>query len=208
MSSPSNKSAKQAQANQDQKDAQVSASTQQINNLFDSASRTQQYGQLASDTTNYYTSQLDQQKAQNDRSLKFSLSRSGQTGSSLAADQSSRAAKDYLNGVLDATRRGQAAGASLQSSDQTQRANLIAQAQGGLDVTSAAANSAAAMRSSLQTAQSGSTADSFGDAFKDFGAIYSNAKTAADNRRGVDFGLGQIYSPGFGSASPSGRTQW
>lgn len=204
MSGGSNKAAQQAQANQDAKDAQVKASTAQINSIFDNPARTAQYGQLAKDTTGYYTQGLDQQNAINNRQMKFAQARNGQIGSSVQTDQTAAAGKDYLKGVLQATREGQQASARLMSSDEMSRANLIAQAQGGLDATSAATNSAEAMKANLAGASSANTADALGNVFGDFSSLYQRSQDSAALRQGQMYGYGAIYQPGFGYGGGTG----
>ncbi|MGA0588096.1 hypothetical protein ACO2Q2_13345 [Dyella sp. KRB-257] len=198
MCGGSNNAAKQAQANEDARNRQIADSTAQINAIFDNPARTGAYDQLASDTTKYYTDQLNRQKAINDRQLKFTLARGGQVGGSVQSDLGARAGRDYLNGVLEATRRGNAAGAALRSQDEQSRANLIAAAQGGLDATSAASQAAGALRTNLQSGQAGATANAFGDAFGDFANIYQRSQDAKALRDGYATGAG-LYQPGFGA---------
>lgn len=205
MSGGSNSAAKQAQANEDARNAQIANSTSQINGIFDNPARTGQYNQLAKDTTSYYTQQLNDQKAINDRGLKFAMARNGQTGGSVQTDLGAQAGKDYLKGVLEATRRGQAAGASLQSQDEQSRANLIGAAQGGLDATSAASQAASALRSNLQAGQANSTANAFGDAFGDFATIYQKSQDAKALRDGQLFAYNTVYQPGFGAGATAPR---
>src|SRR6185312_11988773 len=49
-------------------------------------SRAGQYDQLARDTTSYYTGQLDDQKALNDRRMRFAITHNKQIGGSVQAD--------------------------------------------------------------------------------------------------------------------------
>lgn len=205
MCGGSNSAAKQAQQNEEARQRQIAQSTAQINSIFDNPSRTGQYDQLTKDTTNYYTDQLDQQKAKNDRQLRFTLARNGQTGGSVQADLGAQAGKDYLQGVLEAQRRGLAAGASLKSQDEQSRANLIAAAQGGLDATSAASQAASALRSNLESGQASSTANAFGDTFGDFATIYQKSQDAKALRDGQLYAYNTIYQPGFGVGATGGR---
>lgn len=205
MGGGSNGAQHQAQANEDRRNAQIKASTRQINRIFDSPGRTAQYGQLAKDTSAYFMQDLDTQKGRADRNLKFSLARNGQTGGSVQTDQGAQLGKDYLKGVLETTRRGQGAAADLQSRDETARANLIAQAQGGLDATSAASNAASALRSNLQSGQATSTANQMGDMFGDFASIYQKSQDAAALHNGQLYAYNTVYQPGFGYGAQGGR---
>lgn len=201
MSSPSNNAAEEAQANTEQQQAAAKQSQAQINSIFDNPLRTAQYQQLGDDTTAYYTKQLDQQKAKNDLQLKFAEARGGQIGGSVQVDQNADASKDYLNGVFQAQQKGLSAAAGLQSQDETSRANLIAQAQGGLDATSAATQAAESMRGNLQAANAGSTTNALGDAFGDFASIYQKSQDAAALRAGQKYSYNTVYQPGFGAGA-------
>jgi len=203
MSSPSNSAAKQAQANTEQQQQMAQASQAKINSIFDNPLRTQQYQQLGTDTTKYYTDQLNQQKVKNDLALKFAEARGGQIGGSVQTDQNQLASQDYLNGVLAAQRKGNSAAAGLMSQDQNSRASLIAQAQGGLDATSAATNAAAAMRSNLQGANADSTTNALGDTFGNFASIYQKSQDAAALRAGQKYAYNTVYQPGFGYGGSS-----
>lgn len=198
MGGGSNAAARQAQENEDARKAQIAQSTAQINALFDNPSRTAQYGQLAKDTTQFYTDDLNRQKAINDRNMRFAQARGGQIGGSVQADQGQQAGQDYLKGVLEAQRRGDAAAAGLRSQDETSRANLIAMAQGGLDATSAASQSASALRSNLQSGMASSTANTLGDMFGDMGKIYQNSQDTKALQRGWTYAGQGLYQPGFG----------
>jgi hypothetical protein len=201
MGSPSNKAADQANANEAARQAQIASGTTAVNNIFDDPTRTAQYGKLAADTTAYYTQQLDTQKQQQDRQLSFAMARSGQTGGSVATDQAEQSGKDYEQGALNAGRMGAQAGASLQAQDTTERANLIAAVQGGLNATDAASNAAAAEKSNLASANATATGQQLGNAFGDFATLYQNSQTAKANRQGFLNAYNTVYQPGFGAAS-------
>lgn len=201
MCGGSNKAAKQAQANEEARQRQVAQSTAEINSIFDNPARTGQYDKLAKDTTQYYTGQLDEQKAKNDRQLRFALARNGQVGGSVQTDLGAQAGRDYLKGVLEAQRRGLGAGAALRSQDEQSRASLIAAAQGGLEATSAASQAASALQSNLQAARPTATANAFGDTFGDFATIYQKSQDAKALRDGQLYAYNTIYQPGFGAGA-------
>jgi len=203
MSGGDDSASKQAQKNEQQRQQAIASGTAQVNQIFDDPNRTSQYQKLAGDTTAYYTNDLNQQKALTDRNLKFAQARNGQIGGSVQADQATKSGEDYLKGILEANRRGQAAGASLQASDETSRANLIASVQGGLDATTAASNAASALRSNLASSQSTSTANQLGDTFGDFANIYQQSKDAAALRAGQKYAYNTLYTPSFGYGAPA-----
>ena len=191
----SDSAAKAAQAQQDAQTAQVQGATAQINQIFDNPARTAQYSRLANDTTNYYMGDLNQQKKQNDLQMKFALARNGQTGSSVQTDQATTAADDYQKGVLQATQEGQQASSKLQAQDEQSRANLIAEAQGGLDTGAAATNAAGALKANLSGAQANNTSDALGNVFGSFANLYQQSQTAAALRNGQLYGYSSLYGP-------------
>ncbi len=198
MCGSNNSAAQQAQANATQQQAQSTAATNQINSLFASPSVTGEYKQLGDATTGYYMNQLNQQQAINNRNLTFAQARNGQTGGSVAADQATQAGKDYTQGVLQASQRGQSAASSLQAQDQQTQANLISMAQGGLNATAGAQEATSAMRSNLANARSNATSNAFGNAFGDFGSIYQNSQAADAARKGMLYGYGTAFAPSTG----------
>ena len=204
MSNPSDKASKQAAANQAQQQANIQQSTAAINNIFDNPARTGQYSKLAADTTAYYTQQLDQQQQQAQRQTKFALARGGQAGGSVAADANTQLGKDYDTGLLNASRAGQQAGASLQAADQTERAQLIAAAQGGLSATDAAQQASEGMQSNVNTAKANATNNTLANTFSDFSNLYQQSQTAKATRQGNLYTLNAVYSPNtFGAGASS-----
>lgn len=196
---PDDSATKAAQKQQQAQQQQIAAGTAAVNNVFDDPARQAQYDKLASDTTAYYTNQLDQQKAVNDRQMKFALARNGQTGGSVSTDQATQAGKDYETGVLNAARMGNQASASLQSQDQQERASLISAVQGGLDATTAANNAASALKTDAAGAQANATTNSLGQAFGDMSSIWQNSQNNKALRQGQLYSYNTVYQPGFGA---------
>lgn len=212
MGAPKSHAADDAAKAEAERQAQIKASTAQIAAIFDNPARTAQYGQLANDTTGFYTNDLNRQKTTNDLQTKFMLARQGLTGGSVQADDATKAGQDYLRGIVEASRRGQAASAALRGQDETSRANLTALAQSGLDTTTASANSASALRSNLAGANANATSGGLGDAFGDFANIYKQSQNQADNTRGYKYGFGSLYAPiaapGAGGGSVPYTSNW
>ncbi len=192
-----NSAQREAEAAERERQQRIAQSTSAINAIYDAPGRQAQYDQLAADTTQFYRNDLDQQKEDNDRKLKFALARSGQTGGSLQVDQTAKLGKDYLKGVVEATRRGQAAGAELRGLDEQSRLNLIAMAQTGLDATTASQRAAMSLKGNLESGRATSTASGLGDMFGNFGDIYQRSQQQAEYRRGL-----RDYSPGSAYYKP------
>ena len=201
MGGSSNSAQKQADQNERERQAQIAATTGKINSVFDAPSRQAEYGKLAADTTQFYQSDLDKQKLNNDRALKFALARSGNTGGSVQVDKGRTLGEDYLKGVVEASRKGQAAGANLRQTDESSRMNLLAMAQTGLDATTAGSQAASAIRGNLQAGQADATANSLGDMFTNISDVYAKSEAAKKDRSGYKYGFGSPYTPMYGPGS-------
>jgi len=201
-----NDAQKQAEQNERERQAQIAQSTAKINALFADPKRQQQYDKLASDTTAFYTQDLDRQNEIAARKLKFALARSGNAGGSLQADEGKVLGQDYEKGLIAATQRGQQAAASLQGQDEQSKQSLIAMAQAGLDTTTAGSEAASALRSNLQAGQSSATAQGLGDLFSDLSNTYQNSLDAKNARQGQLYGWGSLFQPLYGAPQqqPSG----
>jgi hypothetical protein len=128
----SSKAQKQAAADDAKKQADISSAISGINNIYDNPDRQKQYDQLSADTTKYYTDDVNKQETVAARKQKFALARSGLSGGSEQAYQGKMLGEDYSKALIDASRRGQSAGANLRSADEQSRNNLINMAEAGL----------------------------------------------------------------------------
>ena len=113
MGGGNDKASRQAEANEARRQAGIQSSTGAINAIFNDPARQAQYGQLEADTTQYLTDDLNRKKLDTDRGLRFAMARSGLQGGSASVDANARVGRDYLRGVIEASRRGQSAGAEL-----------------------------------------------------------------------------------------------
>lgn len=198
MGGGSDKAAREAEQQEKERQARIAATTAQINSIFGDPNRTAQYDRLAADTTAFLTDDLNRQKADNDRNMTFAMARSGQHGGSVSADASQNLGESYMRGLVEAQRRGNAAGADLRMQDEQARSNLLAMAQSGLDATTAASQSANMLRNNLASAQAGSTAQGITGFFDSFADVYKRSRDDAATRRGELWAYNTIYQPGFG----------
>lgn len=199
----SNNAQEQADRNERERQAQIASSTASINRIFDDPARQAQYDKLTADTTQFYTDDLNQQNEDAQRKLKFALARSGNTGGSLQVSQGQRLGEDYEKGLIEASRRGQAAGASLRSSDEQTRSNLIAAAQAGLDATTAGSQAASSLRANLDSSRADATANMLGDSFANFADLWRKSQDDKAYRQQFRNGL-SLYSPMYGAGSQTG----
>lgn len=184
MSGGGNSAAKEANRAEEQRQASIRGTQAKVNDVFNSPQRAADIGDFVNATRSFYQQDLDRQKAEADRGLKFALAKSGLTGGSTQVDQQGLLADNYGRGLLQVEQKAQGAGASLSAADQDARARLISLATSGLDATTAAQQAAASMRSNLQAGQSEAQLGSLGDAFSQFNQFAQNAKAAQQQRAG------------------------
>lgn len=181
---------KAAQAQQQQQQAAIAQSQAQINSIFNNPQRQADIDDFVNATRQYYQQDLDKQKAQADRSLKFALAKAGLTGGSEQVDQQEQLGEAYAKGQLQAEQKALGAGANLQDADEQARQRLIALATSGLDATNAGMQSAQALQTDLQSARAGVDANALGDVFGTFNNFAKNVNTAQQQRDAYK----QLYS--------------
>ncbi len=195
MGSSDDGAAREAQAAERERQSAIQNSVNRINQVFDNPNREAQYADVLNAARAFYQRDLDEKNTENNRQLKFSLARSGNTGGSLARDQGTNAGKAYSRGLLEADRLAQSQQANLRSDDQSARLNLIAMAQSGLDATTGAQQAASAMRNNLQAGKATSAVDGVGDIFGSFANIYRTSREDYQRRRGEK----DIYNSLYGT---------
>jgi hypothetical protein len=184
MGSPSNKAANAANAAEAQRQASIKATQGAVNNVFNSPQRQADIDNFVGATREFYNRDLDRQKADADRSLKFALAKSGLTGGSTQVDQQGLLGENYARGLLTAEQKAQGAGASLQAADQDARARLIQLATSGMDATTAAQQASASLQNNIQAGKSAAQIGALGDVFGTFNQFAQQAKDAQQRRQG------------------------
>lgn len=194
--SAAKRQANRAASEERSRQAGIVEATGRINALFDDPKRTAQYGQLAKDTTDFLVGDLDRQKVVADRNTRFAMARSGQTGGSVAVDANRDLGENYLRGVVEATRRGNAAAADLRGADEQSRANLLALAQSGVDATTAGARADGLLASNLAASRGSALANGMSGFYADFADLWRKSQDAAAMRKGQKYGYDTIYGKG------------
>ena len=194
----SNSAQRAAEAAERERQAQIRGSVGRINEAFDNPNRQREIGDYLGATRQFYMNDLNRQKGETDRNLKFAMARSGQTGGKVAIDSAARVGQDYNRGVIESDRRAQSAAADLRSQDEGSRLGLIQMAQSGLDATTGSSRALSALQNNLQAGRSTATAQGLGDAFGTFANLFKRSQEAAATRRGEKYVYGTLYGQGGG----------
>ncbi len=175
--------AEAAQQEETARKQQVADATAAIDRAF--TGRTGQLDDFIAALREEFTTEAQRQKGDADRQLKFSLARGGLTGGSAAADAGTTLGDEFQRGLLKGERLSQASLAELTSADEQSRQQLIALAQGGASVSTAASQAGRSLRSNLEGAKATGLAQSLGDIFGDTRSLFVRQQEAAERRRGL-----------------------
>jgi hypothetical protein len=199
MGAPNNRAADRAQRVEDERIAQQQATQGRINAVFDNPQRMQEIAAFVGDVRALGMQDLDRHKGIADRQLKFAVARNGQVGGSTQVDQQRDVGEGYQRGALEVDRRAMGAGADLQANDEDARARLISLATQGLDATTGAARSAAAMRVNADSARSAATWEGLNQFFSGVSDFVRQSREASDRRRGLTASGFSNYTPMTGA---------
>lgn len=188
-----NSASRAATAANAQQQAQINATIQQINSAYGSPQRTQQYSDFGRSLLDYYTGQVNTQEATNARNLKFAEARSGLSGGSASVDANTQLAKDYTQGLLQASKAAQTGQASLEQSDIASKNQLIAEAEQGAYLGSIPQAVASATSANLGAAQNYGNTNALANLFSGTANIYQNEQVAAANRKAQQSPIGSVY---------------
>ena len=175
---------KRARLDEAERQAKMTDATGRLNAVFDSPERQAQINDFLAALRDQYSTQLNRQKGDADRNLKFSMARGGLTGGSAAKDANRRLGEEYTEGVLGAENRAQEAVGNLRSQDEASRMGIISMIRSGLDSTTAAQRAGSAMQANAQSASGRALSDGLGDMFGGTASLYKQQQEAAERRRG------------------------
>lgn len=193
-SSSSSRAADEANRVEAERRANIEAANKQVESIFGSPQREFDIQDFISATRDFLQGKLNRTQDRNARNLKFSLARAGQGGGSLQRDKGRDLAESFLRASVDSERRAQRGGAGLRSADQASKLGLFSQILGGLDIGTAAQNSAAALRQNVSLARNTATEGNFDDFFKQLGIFNTQSREAAGERQ-ISRQFGTLYAP-------------
>jgi hypothetical protein len=196
----SNRAADEANRAEAARQAAIKGTQARVNQVFDGSNRQADIADYVNATRTYFGQDLDRQKDETDRQLKFAMARNGLMGGSVNRDTQKQFGEEYGRGLLEVERKAQGAGAELEAADQDARARLIQLATSGLDATTAASQAAAALRTNLAAGKAGATANGLGDMFGTFSQFIRDSREEASKRNAADTAYARmaLYNTGYG----------
>lgn len=141
-----------------------------ITGMFDG--QDPRYQGIRDSVLGFQKSNLDRDREEAARKLKFSLLRTGNAGGSLQVDEGSKLNRTYDRGLLDATNLADQAAQSARSSDASTKLDLLGRVDSGLDQDAATASAAEQMRLAGDRATSQGLGTALGNVFADAGLMF------------------------------------
>lgn len=154
-----------------------------INSTFGGAD----YSKMRGDIYNYHMNDVNQQKQQAERALRFALARSGQLGGSLDVDQNAQLGDDYNKASTRISSLADSAVNQTRSANDQIKNSLISSAQSGQDVQASLNEAGNRVNSSINAAKDAATANAVGQVFNVLGNQYDKQQFNA--------GMGSITKP-------------
>lgn len=171
-----NAAANAAAAAEAARQAQIQKSLNQVNALFSSPERQQQYTDYGNNTFDLLKTGLDQNARTAGHSLEDGLVRTGNIGGSEDVIQHGKLQQDYSQGLLHASDQAQQAAAQLKAQDYALEGNLDNAILGGMSSTTAAQQANQQLQANLQGAQATVAPTALDQTFGDLANAYLNGK--------------------------------
>ncbi len=168
-----------------ERQARIAAGTAAVNRLFGigddaaKAQREQLYSTVGTDTRNYFSNQLEEDRAAARRALDFQKARMGVAGSSQGIDMDNEFQKRYDRGLLDIGNRADTAASGMRTSDEQARLGLISKITAGLDQGSAVNSALSQLQTNSENARNQAMAGRMANVFSDLISGFNNGQTQA-----------------------------
>lgn len=175
--------AKAAQEQEAQRQAGIQQAIGQINSIYGSPERQQQYTDFGNALQQKNLLELNQQQVDANRGLNFAMARQGLTGGSADADSAATQERLYNTALLKGQQSALAAASGLRQQDQQSKQNLIGLAESGLNATASSTQALDSLQANIQNAMASAKAQDIGQAFSGLGDYFANSQQAGKLRQ-------------------------
>lgn len=169
------------------------------------------YDSSKEDARKYYAEQLEEDRADAARKLKFEQARRGVQASSQANDMDAEFQKALDRGLIDVANRADSVATNFKNSDEQARLNLITKIVNGVDQGTAVQNAMSTLQTNAEQAKQGYQAESMGNVFNDLlGAYNINQYNQGANaaRQKFGSGTGNYFANNSGSSGTTSSSGW
>jgi hypothetical protein len=162
------------------------------------AAREDIYGKVRDDTRAYFSKQLDEDKDQAGRQIKFAHARAGTGGSSQAIDSGREFQTRLDRGLLDVANRADTAQTNIRSADEQTRLGLIGRVVGGMDQGSAISSALSQMGVNAEQTANAANSGRMANAFSDMASVYGRSLA-----RDGEIAARERFAQKFGNVIPN-----
>lgn len=195
MGGDNNRAQRAAEQRENERQAKIAQGTSAVNAAFDNPQREAQYADFLDASRKIYTDDVNRRNADANLQATFALARSGLTGGSRDRDVGQRLGEDYIQALTRAETLAQGDVGRLRDADRSAKQSILALVQGGLDASTAASQSASALRSGLEANAAGNQIDALGSLFGNVAEINARSEAARERRQAAqDYG-NSMYQP-------------
>lgn len=194
----------QKKTDQELKD-RIATATAKINEIFDNSNRDAAYQSQRDAVYQLNADEVNRQAKEAERANRFGLAQAGLLGGSADIDSNAELNRRTNQGLLNAQGIADDSAASLRTSDEQTRQNLLSLANSGQDPTSVATMATNQLASNLENASADKAAAAVGSLFSDLSNAYLTRAQAA-NMAGNSSLLANLYKNAYGNGSLSIRS--
>lgn len=180
--------------------ARIARATAEVNRIFDQSARDSAYQQQRDAVYKLNADEVNRQSAAAERANRFGLAQAGLLGGSADIDSNAELNRRTNQGLLNAQGMADNSAASLRTSDEQTRQNLLSLANSGQDPTSVATMATKQLSANLQNAAADKAASQIGNLFGDLSNAYLTRAQAA-NMAGNSALLSNLYKNAYGNGS-------
>lgn len=151
---------------------------------------------------------LEENREQSARKLKFELFARGLNGGSEDIDQNALFGRTYSKGLIDLGAQADAARAGFRSDDENTRLQLLGAIDAGMDQGSALSSATQRMQVAADKARADAQGTTLGNVFANAGLLYDQGQYALGRQQGQQAWWNQYRGPGTQRSNSNAATGW
>lgn len=202
MCGSSDKASRAAEAREAERQKKIEEAQGRLDQIFGSPARRGEYEKVTDATRNILQSDLDREHKDASLKTKFALARGGLAGGSVDIDKNTDLAEMYLRGIVEAERKAQSAGSSLEAKDAESKAQIMNSVLAGLDSGRAGMQAQSALRTNYSNVANQDYMGTFDNLFGNLGEFWKNSRLMSGDRRAA-YDFNSLYGSRGGGARPS-----
>jgi len=196
-----------ARAQEAERQARITAATEQINSIFGNTPRESLYQDQKKAVYDINKAEVDRQATDALKANRFGLARSGLAGGSVDIDSNEDISRRTNEGLLRAGGIADQSAADLRTADERTRGNLLSMAQSGIDTGSAATMALNGLKVNADGVAAQRAGANVGSLFNDMSQAYLMNQQGLGRAAGAQLPGAQWLGVSSPSSTYGGKTQ-